>query len=145
MATIEIIDGAFSPYEKLANYVPQARANELGATAIFIGTMRDFNDGADVEKMWLEHYPTMTHKQLHKIANEAINEWPILDIFIVHRVGELHPKEAIVLIAVWSAHRAAAFDGCRFLIEALKHQAPFWKRETRRDGSTHWVSCNTPG
>ncbi len=145
MATIEIIETAFSPYEKLANYLPNCRATEFGATSIFIGTMRDFNDGENVERMFLEHYPAMTQKQLTKIANEAMSRWPILDTLIIHRVGDLHPHETIVLIAVWSAHRGAAFEACRFLIEELKHCAPFWKREIRRDGSTHWVTHNTAG
>jgi len=80
--------------------------------------------------MTLEHYPGMTEKELGAIITEAHERWDIIDALIVHRVGALNPGEPIVLTAVWSAHRAAAFDACRFLMEALKSRAPFWKKET---------------
>jgi molybdopterin synthase catalytic subunit len=94
--------------------------------------------------MSLEHYPAMTHKVLEQLCATACRRWPILDCLVVHRYGELQPADPIVLIAVWSAHRAAAFEACRYLIEELKTSAPFWKRETLTDGE-RWVAKNTPG
>jgi len=117
----------------------------FGATANFIGTMRNVNEGDDVIGMMLEHYPGMTEKELDSIVEDARAQWPIDDALIVHRVGDIQPGEPIVLTAVWSAHRSAAFEACRFLMEALKSRAPFWKRETLKDGSHRWVERNTPG
>ena len=77
--------------------------------------------------------------------SDAHSKWDIQDALIVHRVGDISPGEPIVLTVVWSAHRAAAFDACRFLMEALKSRAPFWKKETLKDGSHRWVEQNTPG
>lgn len=107
--------------------------------------MRDMNEGDEVLEMTLEHYPAMTEKQLHDILDEAEGKWPLLHILLIHRVGEIKPADPIVLIAVWSAHRAAAFDACRFLMEALKHRAPFWKKENLTSGEERWVSKNTAG
>jgi molybdopterin synthase catalytic subunit len=98
-----------------------------------------------VTGMFLEHYPGMTETYLEKLQAEARQRWAILDSLIVHRVGELRPGDPIVLVAVWAAHRAPAFDACRYLIEELKHRAPFWKRETLADGGSRWVEWNTPG
>ncbi len=117
----------------------------FGATASFIGTMRHFNEGDDVTGMMLEHYPGMTEKELDAVISDARNQWEIHDALIVHRVGDIKPGEPIVLTVVWSAHRAAAFEACRFLMEALKSRAPFWKKETLKDGSHRWVERNTPG
>ncbi|MGD8483625.1 MAG: molybdenum cofactor biosynthesis protein MoaE, partial [Thioalkalispiraceae bacterium] len=117
---------------------------QYGATAVFVGSMRDFNEGDDVQKMWLEHYPGMTEKHLEKIAHEAMQKWDLLDVLLVHRVGEIGPGEPIVLVAAWSAHRAAAFEASRYLMEELKSRAPFWKKE-QLDNSSRWVAKNTPG
>jgi len=92
--------------------------------------------------MLLEHYPGMTENYLQKISEEAASKWDILDSLIVHRVGEMHPNDPIVLVAVWSAHRAAAFDASRYLMEELKSRAPFWKKESLSD-KTRWVDKNT--
>jgi molybdopterin synthase catalytic subunit len=105
--------------------------------------MRDVNEGDRVRSMTLEHYSGMTEAYLEKISQEAAQRWPILDSLVVHRVGDLAPSDPIVLVAVWSAHRAAAFDACRFLIEELKSQAPFWKKETLKSGTARWVEKNT--
>ena len=78
---------------------------KFGATNVFVGTMRDFNQGADVQVMTLEHYPGMTERHLEAVASEALDRWDILDLLVVHRVGELRPNEPIVLVAVWSAHQ----------------------------------------
>jgi molybdopterin synthase catalytic subunit len=84
----------------------------------------------------------MTEKYLQKISEEAASKWDILDSLIVHRVGEMLPNDPIVLVAVWSAHRAAAFDASRYLMEELKSRAPFWKKESLTDKS-RWVDKNT--
>lgn len=144
--TIEVRVTPFDPGAELRRYQAEAlgAAGKYGATLSFVGTMRDFNDGDAVRAMTLEHYPGMTEKQLHTICIEAKRRWDILDTLIIHRVGELRPNEAIVLVAVWSAHRTAAFDACRYLIEELKSRAPFWKKEQRHEDVTHWVEHNTP-
>ena len=140
---IEIQPQAFEPYQRLQQYQQQADfAGKYGATAVFVGSMREFNQGDDVEAMWLEHYPGMTEKYLQKISAEAAQKWDILDSLIIHRVGEMHPNDPIVLVAVWSAHRAAAFDASRYLMEELKSRAPFWKKETLPE-KTRWVDKNT--
>ncbi|MGE0386442.1 MAG: molybdenum cofactor biosynthesis protein MoaE [Gammaproteobacteria bacterium] len=136
--------GPFDPYAELARFERERiAAGSCGAAAVFIGTLRDFNDGAGVQRMTLDHYPGMTERHLERIAAEAIERWPLAECLIIHRVGEIALGEAIVLCAAWSAHRSAAFDACRFLIEDLKQRAPFWKKETRADGE-RWVEHNTP-
>ena len=140
---IEIKSQPFEPYQYLVDYQSKADfAGKYGATAVFVGSMREFNQGDDVSKMTLEHYPGMTEKYLQKISEEAAIKWEILDSLIVHRVGEMLPNDPIVLVAVWSAHRAAAFDASRYLMEELKSRAPFWKKERLDDGS-RWVEKNT--
>jgi len=143
--SIKIVESIFDPWKLQQDYQNQSmqEKTDYGAMASFIGTMRDFNEGDDVSSMVLEHYPAMTEKQLNQIVDEACDKWPIQNTLIVHRVGEIFPAEPIVLVATWSAHRVAAFDSCRFLMEALKHQAPFWKKENLTEGSTRWVEKNT--
>lgn len=119
-------------------------AGDFGATAVFVGTMRDFNEGDAVRGMFLEHYPGMTERYLEKISAEAATRWDLVDTLIVHRVGDLQPADPIVLVAVWSAHRKEAFEACRWLMEELKSTAPFWKKEQLKDGS-RWVEHNTTG
>jgi molybdopterin synthase catalytic subunit len=141
---IEIRSQAFDPWQTLQAY-QQANiaAGKYGACASFVGSMRDFNEGDDVQTMTLEHYPGMTEKYLEKICTEAKKRWDIMDCLIIHRVGEMHPNDPIVLTAVWSAHRGAAFDAGRYLMEELKSRAPFWKKETLPQGE-RWVEHNTP-
>ena len=145
--TVEIRTSAFDPLQELAHYQEKLTAlqGKFGATASFIGTMRDFNEGDDVKGMTLEHYPGMTEKHLERITQQATEQWPLLDALIIHRVGDLYPADPIVLVAVWSAHRAAAFDACRFIMEDLKAKAPFWKKELLIQGEQRWVEKNTPG
>ncbi|HPF58799.1 MAG TPA: molybdenum cofactor biosynthesis protein MoaE [Candidatus Competibacteraceae bacterium] len=143
---IELRDQPFEPLMVLAAYqadLNQRLQGHYGATAIFIGTMRDFNEGDAVQGMMLEHYPGMTERQLHRIIEAACQDWPLLDALLIHRVGALQPNDPIVLVAVWSAHRAAAFAACRFIMEELKSKAPFWKREDTAAGA-RWVEHNTP-
>ena len=142
---VEIVDGPFDPWARLA--AAQAALVEQagsGACAVFVGTLRDFNDGDTVAGMMLEHYPGMTERALAGIAAEARQRWLLNDLLIVHRVGPIELGDAIVLTAAWSAQREAAFAACRYLIEELKHRAPFWKKESLAGGNTRWVTRNTP-
>jgi len=102
---------------------------DIGGTVIFVGTVRDLNDGKKITDLTLEHYPGMTEKALQDIDAEAHNRWPMLDTLIIHRYGTLGLAEDIVLVIATSAHRDAAFDACHFLIDWLKTKAPFWKLE----------------
>ena len=140
---IEIHTQAFDPWLAMQRYQQEKIAKgKHGACASFIGSMRDFNEGDSVNSMTLEHYPGMTEKYLEKICDNAKQRWDVLDCLIIHRVGEMHPNDPIVLTVVWSAHRAAAFDACRYLMEELKSRAPFWKKETLMQGE-RWVDHNT--
>ena len=144
---IKITDQAFDPYREIQAYQNARTENigAVGAAGIFIGTMRDFNDGAFVTGMTLEYYPGMTEKQLEKIVTEAQRLWPIIDSLVIHRVGDILPNESIVLVAVWSSHRGDAFDASRYIMEALKSKAPFWKKERLVTESERWVANNTDG
>ena len=113
---------------------------KVGAVACFIGTVRDLNEGRAVETMELEHYPGMTEKSLQKIADDARERWPGSGVLIVHRVGKLLPLDQIVLVATTAAHRGEAFESCAFVMDYLKTQAPFWKKEKTGDGEK-WVDA----
>lgn len=143
---IELRASRFDPYAELCRYQSEAlnRSGQFGATCVFVGTMRDFNEGETVRAMWLEHYPGMTEGELGKIVAAAAARWHFLDALVLHRVGEIFPEDTIVLVAVWSSHRGAAFDACREIMEALKQRAPFWKRERLEHGE-RWVERNTDG
>ena len=143
---ITIHDSPFDPWTVIADYQQHnAPSGKYGATTVFIGSMRDINEGDSVQSMTLEHYPGMTEKYLEKLAGEASRKWDILDVLIVHRVGEVKPDDAIVVVAVWAAHRAHAYEANRYLMEQLKSEAPFWKKETLQDNKQRWVEKNTSG
>jgi molybdopterin synthase catalytic subunit len=112
----------------------------IGAIAVFIGTVRDINDGNGVNSLTLEHYPGMTEAALEDIAQKAHVRWRLIDSTIIHRVGELHPTEQIVLVVVSSAHRGDAFAACEFIMDFLKTSAPFWKKEVTPSGA-RWVEA----
>jgi molybdopterin synthase catalytic subunit len=114
----------------------------VGAVVSFIGTVRDMNDGASVAEMELEHYPGMTEKALEEIVAQAKARWDIFDALVIHRVGPLKPLDQIVLVAVTSAHRGEAFAACEFIMDYLKTQAPFWKKEQTPQGA-RWVDART--
>ena len=135
--------GAFDPWQELVQIEAGLVKGAHGACASFVGTMRDFNVGDNVHSMSLEHYPEMTQQFLDTICTEATGRWNLIDCLIIHRYGEIKPGEPIVLTAAWSAHRAEAFDACRYLIEELKARAPFWKKETTDTGE-RWVH-DAPG
>lgn len=113
---------------------------QVGAVACFVGTVRDINQGSGVSTMTLEHYPGMTEKSLQGIVDRAMQRWRLDDALVIHRVGELKPTDQIVLVAVTSAHRGEAFSACEFIMDWLKTQAPFWKKEVTPQGS-RWVDA----
>jgi molybdopterin synthase catalytic subunit len=115
---------------------------KIGAVASFIGVVRDLNDGESVGKMTLEHYPGMTEKALEAIVSEARSRWDIIDVTVVHRVGELKPTDQIVLVVVAGGHRGEAFAACEFIMDYLKTRAPFWKKE-ETPGGERWVEART--
>ncbi len=110
-----------------------SRDNGVGAVASFVGIVRDV-------RMTLEHYPGMTENALRKIAEQAAARWKVMDCTVIHRYGELAPHDQIVLVAVASAHRGDAFAACEFIMDYLKTQAPFWKKEHRAEGAA-WVEA----
>src|ERR1700704_3417963 len=113
---------------------------KVGAVASFIGVCRDANDGTAVTRMTLEHYPGMTEKALEKIIAEVKARWDVMEVLVVHRVGELKPTDQIVLVVVTGAHRGEAFAACGFIMDYLKTRAPFWKKEETPQGA-RWVEA----
>jgi len=113
---------------------------DVGAVCVFVGTVRDRYDGDDVSTLELEHYPGMTEKSIERMLNEAQQRFEMISAKVIHRVGILNPLDQIVLVAVTSAHRGQSFQACEFLMDYLKTQAPFWKKETGPNGS-HWVDA----
>ena len=112
----------------------------VGAVVSFVGTVRDLNDGAQVSAMELEHYPGMTEQALADIVAQARARWPLYNALVVHRVGPLAPQDQIVLVACSAAHRGEAFAACEFIIDYLKTDAPFWKKEQTAQGA-RWVDA----
>jgi molybdopterin synthase catalytic subunit len=145
--TIKLCAEAFDPYQEIQAYqnANPGDGGAIGATSIFIGTMRDFNEGDAVKGMTLEYYPGMTERQLEKIIAEARQQWSVIDALVVHRVGDILPAQPIVLVAVWTSHRGDAFDACRYIMDALKAKAPFWKKELLTTENERWVVENTDG
>ena len=125
----------------LADEMVRAEQGGAGAVATFIGLVRaDAHDDGTVAVLELEHYPGATERALEGLAEEATRRWSLTAATIVHRVGPMRPGERIVFVATATAHRGAALDACAFLIDRLKTDAPFWKRETRGD-SRRWVEA----
>jgi len=126
----------------LAAEVQQLRAGngKVGGIVTFVGTVRDLNEGASVSEMELEHYPGMTEQSIEAIIVKARERWPVYDALVIHRVGPLKPLDQIVLVAVTSAHRGEAFAACEFIIDYLKTEAPFWKKEQTPEGA-RWVDA----
>jgi molybdopterin synthase catalytic subunit len=140
MATIRIQIEDFDAGAEIAKL--RAGNPKVGAIASFVGVCRDVNDGESVATMTLEHYPGMTEKALARIVDEAIARWRIIDVTVVHRVGELKPTDQIVLVVVSSGHRGDAFAACEFLMDYLKTRAPFWKKEQTPEGA-RWVEARS--
>jgi molybdopterin synthase catalytic subunit len=114
----------------------------IGAVASFVGTVRDRNDGLGVSSMELEHYPGMTERAIEAMIDEASKRFDIRGARVIHRVGLLQPLDQIMMVAVTSAHRGQAFQACEFLMDYLKTQAPFWKKEQTPDGA-RWVDARS--
>lgn len=114
---------------------------DIGAVVSFVGTVRDINEGDDISVLELEHYPGMTEKALEKIRLQAHERWSLQSSLIIHRIGELQPCDQIVLVAVTSRHREVAFEAAHFIMDFLKTNAPFWKKETFPNGETRWVDA----
>jgi molybdopterin synthase catalytic subunit len=112
----------------------------VGAVCSFLGTVRERNDGSSVASMELEHYPGMTEKSISHMMDEAKKRFDIFAARVIHRVGLLHPEDQIVFVAVTSAHRGESFKACEFLMDYLKTQAPFWKKEVTPEGA-RWVDA----
>ena len=112
----------------------------VGAVCSFLGTVRERNDGSSVASMELEHYPGMTEKSISAMMDEANKRFDIFAARVIHRVGLLHPEDQIVFVAVTSAHRGESFKACEFLMDYLKTQAPFWKKEVTPEGA-RWVDA----
>lgn len=122
--------------------VARLRAGDprIGAVVSFVGTVRDLNEGAQVAELELEHYPGMTERSLEDIVAKARARWPLFGALVVHRVGPMLPMEQIVLVACSAAHRGEAFAACEFIMDYLKTEAPFWKKEQTPDGA-RWVDA----
>ena len=112
----------------------------IGAVVSFVGTMRDRNDGTGVSSMELEHYPSMTERAIESMIDAAVERFAIRDARVIHRIGVLQPLDQIMMVAVTAAHRRNAFQACEFLMDYLKTQAPFWKKELTPAGA-RWVDA----
>jgi molybdopterin synthase catalytic subunit len=112
----------------------------VGAICSFVGVVRDRNDGSAVASMELEHYPGMTERAIESMIVEAQARFDILSARVIHRIGLLQPEDQIMMVAVTSAHRGASFQACEFLMDYLKTQAPFWKKEQTPEGA-RWVDA----
>lgn len=120
----------------------RAREAGVGAVCAFVGTVRDRNDGQGVSSLELEHYPGMTERAIEAMLQEARTRFDILGARVIHRVGRLAPTDQIVAVIVTSAHRGMSFQACEFLMDYLKTQAPFWKKEATPQGE-RWVDARS--
>lgn len=136
MVSVRIQEGDFDPTALTAEL--RQRRHDVGAIATFVGLVRDANVGSEVSGLALEHYPGMTEKAIEAIISESKARWDVIGASVVHRVGALAPGDQIVFVGVASAHRHDAFQACAYIMDYLKTKAPFWKKETRAQG-TYWV------
>ncbi|HAS6215917.1 TPA: molybdopterin synthase catalytic subunit MoaE [Vibrio vulnificus] len=125
-------------FDIAAEYAWLSQGSAAGAVVTFVGKVRDMNLGDNVTGLSLEHYPGMTEKALGEICDQAEQRWPLLNVRVIHRVGDLNIGDQIVYVGVSSAHRDAAFEACEFIMDYLKTKAPFWKKE-RTTETTRWV------
>ena len=132
---------SFDSGKELATFI-EGRSRS-GGIASFTGIVRDNDPDYPISAMIIEHYPGMTETMLGKIEKEAYSRWSLEDSLIIHRYGRLEPGAPIVLVLTASAHRAAAFEACEFLVDWLKTKAPFWKREETAKGQMRWVEAQT--
>lgn len=146
---IDILTEKFDPWQAVADYHKALLANSrcpqgVGASTVFVGFMRDFNAGEQVQSMWIEYYPEMTRKYLVELVEQISQKYPVQDVLLLHRVGQIQVSEPIVVVAVWSQHRDEAYRANREMIETLKTQAPLWKKEqlihTSGKHAERWVT-----
>ena len=135
---MERVSVQFEDFSVGAEYEALAQGTASGAVVTFVGKVRDMNLGDNVTGLSLEHYPGMTEKALGEICQQAEQRWPLLDVRVIHRVGDLDIGDQIVFVGVSSAHRGAAFEACEFIMDYLKTKAPFSKKE-RTTEETRWV------
>ena len=135
---VTIQTGDFDLGQEVANL--RANDSRVGAVCTFTGTVRDRNDGLNVSSMELEHYPGMTEKAIEAMVDEAFARFAVYGVRVIHRVGLLQPLDQVVMVAVTSAHRGTSFQACEFLMDYLKTQAPFWKKEQTPEGA-RWVDA----
>ena len=128
----------------IADEIRQLSENrtDIGAIASFTGLVRDIHNDQNIKKLTLEHFPNMAEKELAKIGNIAKDRWPLEGLTIIHRYGELLPGDNIVLVITTSHHREAAFNAAQFIMDWLKTDAPFWKKEETEEGN-HWVAAKS--
>ncbi len=126
------------PFDQNAVYQWLAEPKSVGAAVVFVGKVRDLNLGNQVSSLYLEHYPAMTEKALKEIVTQAQSRWDIQRVSLIHRVGLLHSGDEIVLVGVSSAHRGDAYHANEFIMDYLKMQAPFWKKECT-DSGERWL------
>ena len=138
--TIRVQEDDFNISEEVKILVEAPKGEVPGALVTFTGIVRDLYQGDEIKSMTLEHYPGMTERELERITEEAKTRWPISKATIIHRVGRLAPAENIVFVGCVSAHRDAAFEGARFIMDYLKTDAPFWKAEEKESGIS-WVDA----
>lgn len=139
MATVRVQEADFDVSAELADLT--AGRTDIGGIGCFVGTVRDAAAGQRIAAMTLEHYPAMTERAIRRIADEAEHRWSLLGCTVVHRVGRLAPGAQIVLVLAAASHRGEALEATTFLIDWLKTQAPFWKREEFVDGTGTWVDA----
>ena len=125
-------------FDQNAVYQWLSEQHSVGATVIFVGKVRDLNLGDEVSSLYLEHYPAMTEKALREIVEQAKARWDIQRVSVIHRVGLLHTGDEIVLVGISSAHRGDAYHANEFIMDYLKTQAPFWKKEQTEKGE-RWI------
>ena len=137
MVSIRVQEKDFSVHDEWKK-CRQRLAGRAGAVVSFVGLVRDISTTGKVSSLYLEHYPGMTEASIERIVHKAQQRWSLLDVVVIHRVGKLHPEDQIVLVIVASAHRADAFAACEFVMDLLKTEAVFWKKETGDDDSV-WI------
>ena len=136
LTTIRVSEADFNPGEEIERLIESSP--EAGGVASFVGVVRNRNDGNDVTHLTLEHYPAMTERALAGIVERARARWDVCGVTVIHRVGEMAVGEHIVLVVVTSAHRREAFEACEFIMDWLKTEAPFWKKERTPEGE-RWL------
>ena len=124
----------------IAHEIAALSSRHAGALVSFVGTVRDSSDDESLIALWLEHYPGMTEQEIARIVKNAQTRWPLIAVRVIHRIGRLSPTDNIVFVGVASAHRDAAFEAARYIMDYLKSAAPFWKAEETAAGKC-WVDA----